>query len=111
MASEYNLYIDQGVTFTTEITITNNDGSPVDLTYALLRSQVRKSYTSTVAYPFTITKIDQTGGVVQLSMTAAQTAAMKAGRYVYDAEYEVDGKVVRYLKGLVTVYPRVTRTP
>jgi hypothetical protein len=111
MAAEYNLYIDQGVTFSTEITISDDNGIPVDLTNATLASQVRKSYTSTVAFPFTITVLgDPTMGQVVLSMTATQTAAMAAGRYVYDAQYNINGVVTRFLKGLVTIFPAVTQT-
>jgi|SRR6185312_15566585 hypothetical protein len=110
MAAEYNLYIDQGVTFSTEITITDDNGIPVDLSQATLASQVRKSYTSTVSYPFTITVNDPTTGTVILSMTATQTASMAAGRYVYDAQYNINGTVTRFLKGLVTIFPAVTQT-
>jgi hypothetical protein len=109
MAAEFNLYMDQGIDFSTEITISQDDGSPVDLTNATIRSQVRRSYTSTVSFPFTITKMDQVLGKIKLSMTAAQTAGMRDGRYVYDAEYQIGDITIRFLKGLVTVYPRVTR--
>lgn len=112
MASEYNLYIDQGVTFSTEITIADDFGNPVDLSNATLASQVRKSFISTTAWLFTITVTDPTNGVVVLSMTADQTGAMKPGRYVYDAQYQLtNGNVVRFLKGIVTIFPAATRLP
>lgn len=110
MVPEYNLFIDQGTTFTTEITITNDDGISVDLSSATFAAQARKSFTSQTAYPFTITLgNDGTDGKVILSMTAAQTGAMQAGRYVYDAEYKIGEVVVRFLKGLVTIFPSATQ--
>lgn len=111
MAAEYNLYLDQGVTFATEITISDDSGQPVDLTNATLASQIRKSFTSTVAFPFTVAiSGDPTMGQVILSLTATQTGLMSAGRYVYDAQYNINGTVVRFLKGLVTIFPAVTQT-
>jgi hypothetical protein len=112
MASEYNLYIDQGVTFSNSITISDDYGNPVDLTGATLASQVRKSFISTTAWLFTITVTDPTNGVVVLSMTADQTGSMKPGRYVYDAQYtDSVGNTVRFLKGIVTIFPAATRLP
>jgi hypothetical protein len=109
MSAQFNLYIDQGITFSSEIIITGDDGEPVDMTNAEIRSQVRKSHTSTTAYPFDIEKLDPENGKLRFVMTAAQTALMPGGRYVYDAEYQIDELVVRFVKGSVTVYPRVTQ--
>lgn len=110
MVPEYNLYIDQGTTFSTEVTITNDDGVPVDLSLATFAAQARKSFTSTVPYPFTVTfASDGTDGRVLLGMSATQTGSMAAGRYVYDAEYNLSGIVVRFLKGLVTIFPSATQ--
>lgn len=110
MAAEYNLYIDQGATYTTEIDIANDNGEPVDLTNATILSQMRRSPTSTTAYPFNIVITDAVNGKIQFSMTADQTATLSPGRYVYDAQYQINDAVVRFLKGLVTVYPSVTRS-
>lgn len=107
--AETNLYIDQGITYAFSWIVTDTNRAPIDVTGATVRSQVRKSYTSTTAYPFTAIVTDGPNGVIELSMTADQTAAMKPGRYVYDAEYQIDTFVVRFLRGIVTVYPRVTQ--
>jgi hypothetical protein len=49
-------------------------------------------------------------GVITLSLTATETAALAAGRYVYDLELVSSGGVVtRLLEGVVTVSPEVTR--
>jgi len=49
-------------------------------------------------------------GVITLSLTATETAALAAGRYVYDLEMVSSGGVVtRLLEGVVTVSPEVTR--
>ena len=53
---------------------------------------------------------DATSGVVGLSMTAAQTAALDAERYVYDVEITQTstGIVTRVIEGIITVRPNVT---
>ena len=50
-------------------------------------------------------------GKVTISLTAAQTAAVKAGRYVYDVEITGTSPVetLRVLEGLITVTPEVTK--
>jgi hypothetical protein len=49
-------------------------------------------------------------GVITLSLTATETAALAAGRYVYDLEMvSSGGQVTRLLEGVVTVSPEVTR--
>ena len=49
-------------------------------------------------------------GVITLSLTATETAALTAGRYVYDLEMvSSGGQVTRLLEGICTVTPEVTR--
>jgi hypothetical protein len=49
-------------------------------------------------------------GVITVSLTATETAALAAGRYVYDLEMVSSGGLVtRLLEGVVTVSPEVTR--
>jgi len=53
---------------------------------------------------------DATSGIVALSLTAAQSAALDAERYVYDVEITQTstGTVTRVIEGLITVRPNVT---
>jgi hypothetical protein len=47
---------------------------------------------------------------VALSMNAATTGSITAGRYVYDVEsVDASGTVIRLVEGIVTVTPQVTR--
>lgn len=108
MAADLNLYIDQGATFRSEITISDDSGVPVDITNYTITSQFRKSYGSTVSTAFSVTLLDPVNGVLELSLTSTQTANIKPGRYVYDAKYTLTDTVV-FVKGILTVYPGVTR--
>lgn len=108
MATTANLVIDQGTTFTTTINLTNDDGTEKDLTDYTVSSQIRKSYYTNTYTAFTTAKADLTGEIT-LSLTATQTSALKAGRYVYDLEITSSEETVRVIEGIVTVTPEVTR--
>jgi len=110
MATVSNIVIDQGTTFSLDINLTNDDGSAKDLANYTVASQMRKSYEATTKTDFTTAKVDATGKVT-ISLTATQTSAIKAGRYVYDVEITGTSPVetLRVLEGLVTVTPEVTK--
>ena len=109
MATKANLIIDQGSTFTTTITLTDDDGNALTLLGYTGAGQIRKHYTSSTAVSFTV-NISPSTGEVTLSLTATQTAALTAGRYVYDVELTTGSIVSRVLEGIVTVTPEVTRS-
>jgi hypothetical protein len=108
MATKANLTIDQGSSFSTSIALTDNDGVALNLTGYTGAAQLRKHYTSSTAVTFTVT-IDALNGEVGLSLTSTQTAAIAAGRYVYDVELTIGSLVSRVIEGIVTVTPEVTK--
>ncbi len=108
MASINNIVIDQGTSFTLSVTLTNDDGTPKNLTTYAVNSQLRKSYYTNTFTAFTTSKVNLTGEIT-ISLTAAETSALKAGRYVYDIEIEDPSETVRVIEGIVTVTPEVTR--
>lgn len=110
MATKANLVIDQGSTYSTTLTLTDEDGEALDLTNNTAQAQIRKSYSSLTYTSFT-TSVNVAAGTVLLSLTAAQTSNLVAGRYVYDVELTdtVANSVTRIVEGIVTVTPQVTR--
>ena len=109
MATKANLFIDQGTTFTTSITLTDDEDNPIDLTNYTGVAQIRKYYTSSTYTPFVVT-LGGTTGVVILTLSATTTSGLSAGRYVYDCEVTSDvGVVSRVVEGIITVNPQVTR--
>ena len=108
MASINNIVIDQGTTFTLSVTLTNDDGTPKDLTTYEVNSQIRKSYYTNTFTAFTTNKVNLTGEIT-ISLSAAETSSLKAGRYVYDIEIEDASETVRVIEVIVTVTPEVTR--
>lgn len=107
MALKANITVDQGADFSTSIDVTDDNGDPTDLTGYSGAAQMRKHYTSSNAYAFTVAVAN---GSVTLTMNSATTANITSGRYVYDCELTSGGGVVtRLVEGIVTVTPQVTR--
>ncbi len=113
MAATANLQIDRGATFSSDVTVTDTDGSAFDLTGYTAAAKMAKGYASTqtrVTITATINN-DPTTGVITLSLTADQTKALDApARYVYDVEITKtsDSTVTRVIEGLITINPDVT---
>ena len=111
MALVQALYIDQGADFSTGITLYSDNGiTPLNLTGYAFTSQMRKSYTSSSATTFACTVPNPTTGQVILTLTANQTGALKAGRYLYDIEMvDVTTYRTRPVEGVVIVSPQITQ--
>jgi len=111
MASVSNLTLDQGTTYSVSIIVNDDTGSARNLTGYTGRSQLRRSYYSSSNTAFTIAITNPANGEITLNLTAAQTANIKAGRYVYDLELVNANTltVERVVEGIITVYPEVTR--
>lgn len=105
------LTLDQGTTFETSLDLTNDDGTPINVASYVFVSQIRKSYYSSNATAnLTVTITDAANGNVKLSMTSANTANVKAGRYVYDVKMTSgSGVTTRVIEGIITVTPQVTK--
>ena len=110
MAIVSNLTVDQGTTFSANIDVSDESGNAQNLNAYSVAGQIRKTYDSSTAIPFTATVTNAAQGTINISLTPAQTNAMAAGRYVYDVEVTSSGGVVtRVLEGQVEVTPGVTR--
>lgn len=110
MADFVEIQIEAGATFSTEITVSNADGTSKNLSDYSARSQLRKSYYALTSTEFDVDITDSANGTITMGLTAANTANIKAGRYVYDVEIEnSQGTVTRIFEGIATVLPNVTR--
>ena len=111
MADFVELDIEAGATFSVQITVKNDDGTPKNLANHTITSQLRKSYYSSTANSFTISITDSSNGNIAMTMTAANTANLRAGRYVFDVEMNdtANSTITRIFEGIATVLPNVTR--
>ena len=110
------LDIPQGATYIHTFTHTEQDEvTPIDLTGFTARLQMRSTVkSSTVLHEATTSNggiaITPASGVVDLRISATDTAGFAFTRAVYDLEIEApDGTVTRIVKGSIVVDPEVTR--
>lgn len=110
MAAVANLTIDQGATFSSDVTVTDSAGDAFNLTNHTVSAKIAKGYSSANTRTVLTTNVaTPTNGVITLSLTADQTAALDApARYVYDVEItSSDSTVTRVIEGIITVNPGV----
>lgn len=108
-----NLDVFQGATLSYVLTW-EIDGAPVNLIGYTARLQARATSDATaVALAMTSGSGITLGGgagTVALSRSAAETAALTPGRYVYDLELQSgQGEVTRLVQGELIIHAEVTR--
>jgi hypothetical protein len=91
--------------------VNDAQGDAVNLTTYTASSQLRKSYYSSSANTMTAIVTGNANGEITLSMTAANTALLTPGRYVYDLVItnSTDNSKTRVIEGIAIVLPSVTR--
>lgn len=112
MAAYVELYMDQGATFNNTINLTDDiTNAPINIAGYTITSQMRRSYYSANASAnITCAVANATNGLITMSVTAANTANIKPGRYVFDIKMVDTANVTsRVLEGLITVTPAVTK--
>ena len=112
MAAIANLTIDQGASFSSDVTVKDANGNAFDLTGYSASAKMAKGYSSTrtrTSITCTI-QAPATNGIVTLALTADQTTALDEGRYVYDLEIlqTSSSTITRVIEGIITVRPQVT---
>ena len=113
-ATTYDLLIEQGATFSQLVTY-KESGVAVNLTGYTARMQVRSTLESAEALIELTTAngriaLGGAAGTITLTISATDTAALTAGRGVYDLELvSGSGIVTRLLQGVATISRNVTR--
>jgi hypothetical protein len=119
-AGRYDFTIEQGATFSRQVTWQNENGSAVNLTgYTISGKIKRKSSDVQPLISFTCTVTNASSGIFTFSLTAAQSATLPTAHShlpekqllecVYDIEATSGGTVYRVLEGIVKISPEVTR--
>lgn len=111
MAQFVELDLDQGTDLSYDLDLTNDDGSPIDVTGFSFTSSMRKSfYSRSVTANLTITIADAANGNVVLSMNSNTSTTIRAGRYVFDVKQkDASNTYTRIVEGIITVLPQVTK--
>jgi hypothetical protein len=113
MAAGYqDLFLEQGTTFNTSLTLTDAYGYAYNLMHFSVASQARRSYYSanaTITFNTTIT--DAPNGVVNLYLDANTTANITPGTLLYDVIIKDPNNLIsRVLEGRIFMDPSVTST-
>ena len=115
-AGNYDLIIEQGATWSFTVQYQTADATNISLSGYAIRMQARQAYTanSTILDLSTtngnITITSAANGTFTLQQTAAQTANLTPGLYIYDLEIvKPDTTVDRLIEGDLIVKAEVTR--
>jgi len=117
MADYEDISVDQGSDIAIELHMTNTDGSVKNLVNHSIAAKMKRNYNSDSDNTQVFNAIIATppsDGIATISLTNTQTAALTAGRWVYDVELSyVDSSsstiTERVLEGKVFVTPSVTK--
>jgi hypothetical protein len=119
-AGRYDLTIEQGATFSRQVTWQNEDGTAVNLTGYSIAGKIRRKPSDTQPLiSFTCTVTNASSGIFTFSLTATQTASLPVAlsqtaekellECVYDIEATVSSTIYRVLEGIAYISPEVTR--
>lgn len=108
VAEVTNVVIEKGTHFEATFNLFNPDQSATILsglttTYASIRK-----YPESTAYEEFSKNITAGNGTIVLSLTAAQTANLKAGRNYFDVVLTISGKKLKVIKGTAVVEESVS---
>jgi len=115
----YDISLTQGEDYSLTQTVTGSDGNAVDFSGYSLRGEVRYSYGdyppgvsgvySGALLDLSPTFTSDVSGIVNISLTPAQTASLPSTISLYSVEAYTSGdaSVINALRGKVTVTPQV----
>ena len=116
MAQYEEFTIDQGADVAIELHLVDRNDAVKDISNHNIAAKLKKNYNSDSSDTTSFAAIvsDADNGIATLSLTNAQTDALKVGRYVYDVELsfvDSDGNTIteRILEGRMQVTPSVTK--
>lgn len=111
MAQFIELDVDQGTDFSYDLDLTDDFGSPINVTNYIFSSALKKSYDSTLnTASFIIQVVSQANGNLRFTLSSSVTANIKAGRYLFDVKQTDSGNTTtRILEGIIRINPQITR--
>lgn len=108
--AKQDIKIMRGDTEVINVTVTNANGTPVNLTGDTFASQIRyERDAATIAASFVCVVSNAAGGVVTLTLNPAASAALNAGVAYWDLQRTSGGVVSTIVSGKCTVLADVTR--
>jgi hypothetical protein len=110
MAASRDISIYQGDTYAHELRIKDSANANVNITSRTYTGQIRKKRNSdTINATFTSNITNAANGIVILSLTAAATANIASGTYVYDFQETNGATITTLITGSCIVVGEVSR--
>lgn len=114
MANILNLEVDQGADYEIQLTIKNEDTTPVDVTGFIFSGLARLDFSADVALSFVFEIIDAVNGIVKAKISAPTSSAFSISdttSLVYDIEMQagISGITKRLVEGKIKLKPEVTK--
>jgi hypothetical protein len=107
MARAFNIQIDQGTSYSEDLDMLDDSNAVINLTGYTVNAIAKRYYGYTNSWSFA-TQINAVAGIINLSLSAAASANIVAGRYVYNVVItDAANTVTRLLEGIVTINPQV----
>lgn len=110
MGAYVELYIEQGSTFQNVINLTDDiTNGNINISGYTVTSRMKRSYYSqNVSANIICTISNSSAGEVTMSLPAANTANLRAGRYLFDMKLtSPTGNRDRVIEGIMTVTPEI----
>lgn len=107
----YNISLNKGENFDLTATLQNSTGGIMNLSGYSVRGYVRYSYGSSgILIDLAPSVLDSLSGVVAISLSPAQTAALPVTVALYDVERYTSGNFIvnKILNGSFTINPEAT---
>jgi hypothetical protein len=109
--SKQTLFCPQGTDFSTSLTLTNDDGTFINVASYIFGGVVRKNYYSTnPSANLNIVKSDAANGSILAQLDSANTANLEQGTYLYTIQQSVANVASIMLDGMFIVTPSVLMT-
>ena len=107
--------VPQGVTYPIKMRYLDSGGTPISLSGAQIRAQLRREAdSSVVAIDCTLANgkafLESNGWYFGFTLLPTDTAGIESTTYVYDLVVtKLDGDITRALQGTISLTPRITR--
>jgi len=107
--AKQQLFCPQGTDFSTSVTLTADDGTAINVAGYVFGSAIRKNvYSDNASAQFVITTPDAPNGNVQIALTAANSANLEQGSYLYTVQMCSTANITSVLlDGIFNVIPNV----
>jgi hypothetical protein len=111
MSTALNILIEQGTTFKSFVTLSDDD-APLNLTGYTFVGTLKRDVQSANSTALTCSLEDANNGIFSMSLAASISEAMKSGRYVYDIiSIDAEGVISRTFEGIATLTKNITPVP